>query len=178
MPIPASGNIAMTSPDHVGHTTSSSLPAIARLLIQVAVLAVVTSIVGCSGNGIPTFPVEGTVVLEDGTPVQTGTVEFNSTERDLTARGRIEADGTFTLTTFKEGDGAVAGVHDAVVVQLISTEDLPLHDHSHGPTIDPVYSHYDSAGLRFTVHDDRTNSIRIVLTAVDTEAKGSSAEVE
>jgi hypothetical protein len=132
--------------------------------------AIVVMTTGCSGNGIATYPVEGIVVLEDGTPVQTGTVEFNSLQQDLTARGKIQPDGTFRLTTFKDGDGAVPGIHDAVVVQLISTEDLPLHEHDHGPTIAPKYSHYDSAGLRFTVHDDRTNSLKVVLRKVTADS--------
>lgn len=143
--------------------------------LRIATLLSLAFFVGCSGNGIATYPVEGVVTLEDGTPLQTGTVEFNSIERDLTASGKIQSDGTFRLTTFKDGDGAVLGDHDAVVVQLISTEDLPLHDHDHGPTIDPKYSHYDSAGLSFTVHDDRTNAVRIVLTPVDEDSHGAES---
>ena len=143
--------------------------------LRMVALVSLTILVGCSGNGVATYPVEGIVTLEDGTPLQTGTVEFNSTEHDLTASGRIQSDGTFRLTTYKAGDGAVSGDHDAVVVQLISTEDLPLHDHDHGPTIDPKYSHYDSAGLRFTVHDDRTNSVKIVLTPVDENSHGDES---
>ncbi len=143
--------------------------------LRVATLFCLAVLVGCSGNGIATYPVEGIVTLEDGTPLQTGTVEFNSLEHDLTASGSIQSDGTFRLTTYKAGDGAVSGDHDAVVVQLISTEDLPLHDHDHGPTIDPKYSHYDSAGLRFTVHDDRTNAVKIVLTPVLGDSHGAES---
>jgi hypothetical protein len=143
--------------------------------LRVATLFCLAVLVGCSGNGIATYAVEGIVTLEDGTPLQTGTVEFNSLEHDLTASGSIQSDGTFRLTTYKAGDGAVSGDHDAVVVQLISTEDLPLHDHDHGPTIDPKYSHYDSAGLRFTVHDDRTNAVKIVLTPVQEDSHGAES---
>lgn len=143
--------------------------ALTVILLSLSVLA------GCSGNGIATYPVEGIVTLEDGTPLQTGTVEFNSLEHDLTASGSIQSGGTFSLTTFKDGDGAVSGDHDAVVVQLISTEDLPLHQHDHGPTIDPKYSHYDTAGLRFTVHEDRTNSVKIVLTPIDDDSHGTGS---
>lgn len=143
--------------------------------LRIANLLCLAVLVGCSGNGIATYPVEGIVTLEDGTPLQTGTVEFNSLEHDLTASGSIQSDGTFRLTTYKAGDGAVSGDHDAVVVQLISTEDLPLHDHDHGPTIDPKYSHYDSAGLRFTVHDDRTNAVKIVLTPVHEDSHGAES---
>lgn len=140
-------------------------------------LSLVVIATGCSSNDIPTYPVEGIVTLDDGTPVQTGTVEFNSLDQNLTARGSIQSDGTFRLTTFKDGDGAVAGAHDAVVVQLISTEDLSLHEHDHGPTIDPKFAHYDSAGLRFTVHTDRTNSIRVLLTPVKSDSENAESPV-
>jgi hypothetical protein len=122
---------------------------------------------GCSGSPVATWPVSGKVVLEDGTPLKTGTVEFASVDGVHTARGSIQSDGSFRLTTFSDGDGAVAGTHDAVVIQLISTEDLPLHQHDHGPTIDPRFAHYDSAGLEFTVQAEQDNEFRIVVTAVD-----------
>lgn len=170
-----SKNVITESPASMRAEITPPHPLRALSLFQLAVIAVVTTAMGCSGNGIPTCPVEGIVVLEDGTPVQTGTVEFNSLEKDLTARGSIQSDGTFRLTTFTDGDGAVAGIHDAVVVQLVSTEDLPLHEHDHGPTIDPKYAHYDSAGLQFTVRSDRTNSIRIVVTPV-TSGRTSTPE--
>lgn len=170
-----SKNVITESPASMRADIPTSLPVRALRLLQLAAIAVALTAVGCSGNGIPTCPVEGIVVLENGTPAQTGTVEFNSLERDLTARGSIQSDGTFRLTTFTDGDGAVAGIHNAVVVQLVSTEDLPLHEHDHGPTVDPKYAHYDLAGLQFTVQSDRTNSIRIVVTAV-TSGRTSTPE--
>src|SRR5262245_34303698 len=74
---------------------------------------------GC-GSGIPkTFPVKGRVVWKGGKPVDDGRIEFRSlSEPDLTAVGEIGSDGTFTLTTFKEGktrEGAVAGQHKVIV---------------------------------------------------------------
>ncbi len=125
---------------------------------------------GCSDSQVPTWPVSGTVVLEDGTPLETGTVEFASDDGVHTARGSIQSDGSFRLTTFSDGDGAVAGAHDAVVIQLISTEDLPIHQHDHGPTIDPRFAHYDSANLRFTVKPDEDNEFQLVVAEVDRNA--------
>lgn len=144
-----------------------SLPSI---LNGIAVLGtvLVMATAGCSNSEVPTVPVKGTVSLRDGTPVQTGTVEFNALDGDWTARGKINSDGTFYLSTFKDGDGAVPGVHDAVVVQLIATEDLPLHQHSHGPTVDPKYSHYDRAGLQFTIESGAENQISIQVDPVAT----------
>ena len=130
-------------------------------------LLLLIAVCGCSDNQVPTWPVSGKVVLEDGTPLETGTVEFASDDGIHTARGSIQSDGSFRLTTFRNGDGAVAGAHDAVVIQLISTEDLPIHEHDHGPTIDPRYAHYDSADLRFTVKADEDNVFRVVGAEVD-----------
>lgn len=112
------------------------------------------------------------VVLEDGTPLETGTVEFASDDGLHTARGKIQSDGSFRLTTFHKDDGAVAGNHDAVVIQLVSTEDLPIHQHDHGPTIDPKFAHYDSADLSFTVKPDENNEFRIVVAEVDPDTAG------
>ena len=72
----------------------------------------------------------------------------------------------FYLSTFTDGDGAVPGTHDAVVVQLIVTEDLPLHQHDHGPTVDPKYAHYDRAGLHYIVSSDSENQISIQVDPV------------
>lgn len=130
----------------------------AMQIVGAIVLLVAT---GCSSSEIPTVPVKGTVTLQDGTIVETGTVEFNAVEGGWTARGTIQPDGTFYLSTFSDGDGAVPGTHDAVVVQLIATEDLPLHQHNHGPTVDPKYAHYDRSGLQYIVKPDGENQISI-----------------
>jgi hypothetical protein len=134
--------------------------------IQIAGTIALLAAIGCSGSEVPTVPVKGTVTLRDGTAVETGTVEFNATEGDWTARGTIQPDGTFYLSTFTDGDGAVPGTHDAVVVQLIVTEDLPLHQHDHGPTVDPKYAHYDRAGLHYIVSSDSENQISIQVDPV------------
>lgn len=140
-----------------------SIPYAIRIVGTIALLAEI----GCSGSEAPTVPVKGTVTLRDGTAVQTGTVEFNATEGDWTARGTIQPDGTFYLSTFTDGDGAVPGTHDAVVVQLIATEDLPLHQHDHGPTVDPKYAHYDRSGLQYFVSSDSENQISVQLDPVE-----------
>ncbi len=150
-----------------GSTTNAARNIASRNTIHVVRMIVLLAAIGCSGSGVPTVPVKGTVTLRDGTAVQTGTVEFNATEGDWTARGTIQPDGTFYLSTFADGDGAVPGTHDAVVVQLIATEDLPLHQHDHGPTLDPKYAHYDRSGLQYTVKPDGENQISIQVDPVE-----------
>ena len=80
---------------------------------------------GCGGSGksyrqIPTdpaYPVKGRVLLSDGKPAKTGTVIFQPVERSgIEARGKIGNDGSFALTSRNDGDGALSGEYNFVVV--------------------------------------------------------------
>ncbi len=91
---------------------------------------VIALVFGCSGGGdFPTAPVTGKVICE-GKPVPHVMVFFEPTEvkqKGLTGRAGFaiaKEDGTFKLTTFKEGDGAVVG-HHRVRVGLPHREDFP-----------------------------------------------------
>src|SRR5262245_52525983 len=74
---------------------------------------------GCSTDPDKTYPVRGVVVYEDGQPVRElagGSVTFNPAEQGRAiASGSIEEDGSFVLSSKREGDGAVAGKHQAVI---------------------------------------------------------------
>jgi hypothetical protein len=79
-------------------------------------------LVSCPGCGAgagaqvgPTVPVKGRVTYQ-GKPLTQGTITFEPVDTGREANGNIGPDGTFVLTTFKEGDGAVAGVHRVGVV--------------------------------------------------------------
>jgi hypothetical protein len=64
---------------------------------------------GC-GDGRPTrVPVKGRVLI-DGKPLETGNIRFHSTEHRA-ASAKINADGSFTLSTYDFGDGVVTGEH-------------------------------------------------------------------
>jgi len=74
---------------------------------------------GC-GKGDGPFPVEGQVVWEDGTPAKElhlGSVIFDLPEKQTGAKGMIQSDGTFRLTTNKPDDGALAGEYKVMVVE-------------------------------------------------------------
>jgi hypothetical protein len=84
----------------------------------VAAGSLVGSGLGCnSGAGeLPALiPVKGKVTYK-GQPVTKGVIKF---EPDggfgRKASGQIQADGTFVLTTDKEGDGVVAGHHQVSI---------------------------------------------------------------
>ena len=131
-----------------------------RSLRSAAFVAVVLALAGCGDSGVRTFPVTGRVRLADGTPVQTGIVEFTSADRVNTARGKIDRDGNFEFS-------AVEGDHLAVVIQRIMTEDLPLHKHDHGPTVDPDFAHYRRSGLSFHVDAEDENNFDVVVRAIE-----------
>ncbi|MHB1559555.1 MAG: hypothetical protein ACYC61_19075 [Isosphaeraceae bacterium] len=62
------------------------------------------------------IPVKGKVTYK-GNPLTKGRVKFEPDGFGRNAYGKIQADGTFTLTTDKEGDGAVAGHHRVAVIE-------------------------------------------------------------
>ena len=64
---------------------------------------------GCRGGRLPVAPVQGKVLYR-GNPLQFGGVMFQPNVGPP-AKGKISSDGTFRLTTYREGDGAVVGTH-------------------------------------------------------------------
>ncbi|MEX0727614.1 MAG: hypothetical protein WEB58_01385 [Planctomycetaceae bacterium] len=76
------------------------------------------SITGCGGIDAPeTVPVSGTVTYK-GTPLTNGKVRFNPVDSKdgRPAEGSIGSDGAFTLSTYKDGDGARPGEYNVTVV--------------------------------------------------------------
>lgn len=63
---------------------------------------------GCN-RGPQMAPVTGKVTY-NGQPLTFGVVQFQSASGQP-ARGEIQSDGTFSLSTFRQGDGAVVGSH-------------------------------------------------------------------
>ena len=64
---------------------------------------------GCGGDRLSTAPVEGKVLYR-GEPLEFGSVLFQP-EAGPPATGTIGADGSFELSTYSNGDGAVIGKH-------------------------------------------------------------------
>lgn len=94
---------------------------------------------------MPTYEVAGTVVFEDGTKPMFGDIEFYSPQFEVNAHGKIKRDGTFTVSTFQDDDGAVIGYHEIVIMQQVGNYLLAKTDsrikHDHGSLIDR--SHFD-----------------------------------
>ncbi len=120
---------------------------------------------GCSGR-LATYPVQGQVQFLDGAPVRVGTIELKSLDHAVQARGEIQEDGSFTLSTFSDGDGAVAGKHACVVVQFVMAEEIASHRPSQLGVIDRRYNSYSTSGLSIEVLPQSSNRVVIEVAGV------------
>ena len=63
----------------------------------------------------------------------------------------IRADGTFELTTFEDGDGAVAGRHRVLVRAKRKAIDYTQEGVFPQPVIDPRFERYETSSLELEV---------------------------
>lgn len=141
---------------------------ISLLVICVCVLT------GCGNGKPPAYKTTGKVVFANGTTVKTGSVELKSREHSIQARGTIDDEGKFVLTTYRDGDGAIAGVHDCVVVQMVVVEDLKQRNHGVYGVVHPRFASYHSSGLTCTVEAKPGNEITLTVEGVGKLAEGGT----
>lgn len=113
-----------------------------------ALFALVLS-VGCSPE-VKIHPVAGKVLLSSGSPATRGVIEFRTFTEEgeiVNAFGEIQADGSFQLTTYEENDGALAGEHEAIVLDPASTDGGPVQ-RSLFPS---RYRAYETSDLKITI---------------------------
>ncbi|MEW4564905.1 hypothetical protein AB1K70_20435 [Bremerella sp. JC770] len=121
-----------------------------RLLRLAMVALFVLPLFGCEAS-VPTHPVTGTVMLGDGSLAGGGIIKFRTTSPDgetIKAHGLIQPDGSFRLTTFQEGDGALEGEHQAILfTPAISDGESTVAV----PSFPKRYRKYETSGLTFHV---------------------------
>ena len=127
-------------------------------------LPFVALMTGCFGSDRPeTFPVRGTVTYR-GKPVGEAHVQFIS-KTAPPATGITDASGHFSLRTFEQGDGAVAGEHTVLVTK---NEQVDPNDKSSYPahrSVLPVrYGRVTSSPLTATVAAEGDNEFPFDLT--------------
>jgi hypothetical protein len=149
-------------------------PHLSRRVLLVLASAVVSA--GCSDGRLPTYPVSGQVIFEDGSPVHVGTVELKSREHNIHARGEIGTDGRFSLSTYESGDGAVAGKHDCVVVQMVMVEEISGFRHSTDGVVHPRFGSYRTSELLADVAEKRTNELKITVGRLSDRPTHSAGE--
>lgn len=120
-----------------------------RMQLVRGVLSIIV-LAGCGSDRVPTYPVSGKVLFEDGSPVKYGTIEAES-QYGTTAVGTIQEDGSFVLGTYASDDGAAEGPNNVIVMQLISADMIQRHQKDHGAPIDPVFASYDTSPLKIEV---------------------------
>jgi hypothetical protein len=90
--------------------------------------AVFAACLACTfvGCGPDYYPVTGTITLHDGSPLTKGLVIFERIDEGppMTARGEIQPDGRYSLSTEQPGDGMPVGRYK-VVINPLDTSDVP-----------------------------------------------------
>jgi|YNPMSStandDraft_1061717.scaffolds.fasta_scaffold34552_2 hypothetical protein len=114
--------------------------------------------VGLIGCGGPTLcPVQGRIMYTDGTPAKElagYTVTFESVDQAATADkpgisgwGEVKSDGTFQISTYRPGDGAVPGRHRVAINPPPSLSDEPPTP----PVIPLKYASFETSGLEVQI---------------------------
>lgn len=133
-----------------------------KLLSRLSLLAMAAAIVWIAGCHSGMYPVRGTITFDDGqqaSPLAGGFVTFQSLDGQVSSQGAIEPDGSFTLSTQAEDDGALPGRYRVLVTPP------PHHgDERHRaiPIIDPQYSDPRTSGLEAVV-EEKSNQVQLRL---------------
>lgn len=87
---------------------------------MVVALSLLPLCAGCGSSsasqGAATLPVKGKVMFK-GQPLKKGTITFEPDGAGKNASGEIQPDGTFVMSTYTAGDGAVVGNHRVAVAR-------------------------------------------------------------
>ncbi len=121
--------------------------------------------IGCGSDEVPIYPVSGRVLFEDGDPVRLGTVELESLNYGTTASGKIQEDGSFVLGTYTANDGAAAGEHRAIIVQIVVNDGTFQHTKDHGRKVPQRYGDYATSRLFVNVFIDTQNDVQLKLSS-------------
>lgn len=122
-------------------------------------------LVGCGRSGPHTIPISGRVTYQ-GKPVSTGEVRYVPQDGSARqARGTLDSNGEFRLTTYALNDGALPGDYQIAVISLEPHVGEPGRDESQAaaaPRAIPArksrvperYGKAETSGLSDHVDDD------------------------
>ena len=149
------------------HSSDRMISISARSLVAFSLLAILF-MSGCGNGQLQTYPVSGQLKFEDGTVPRFGDIEFYNATHKINARGKINRDGTFTVSTYGEDDGAVVGKHRIVIIQIVGSQFLAHNKeseqivHDHGKLINQRYGDYRTSDLECTIVD-KENKVELTL---------------
>ena len=104
-------------------------------------LAIALAITGCSQPKF--YPVRGKVIIFAVGPLTDGEIRFRPVSRpNLVATGKVQKDGTFSLSTPDHGEGVLEGDCQVAIVVEPASGKRPIAER---------YSDYSTSGLSYTV---------------------------
>lgn len=134
-----------------------------RSVPMVSVICAAAFLVGCQDDGhLELAPVTGMVTM-DGEPLTQGAVIFTP-ERGQLAHGEIASDGSFSLSTYGENDGATLGKHQVAIV-VLEGEDEFESEVPRKWLIPRRYGAGATSGLTFEVKSGETNEAKFNLSS-------------
>ena len=131
---------------------------ISKMRLSLGIVLIAISISGCSGPKL--IPVMGKVTYQ-GKPLEFGSVMFQPSGEAEPARGKIQNDGTFVLTTHAEGDGCAPG---SCQVRVTCYEGQKSGADSLGALLIPKkYTRFGTSGVSFDVSLEMPQPVLIEL---------------
>ena len=146
---------------------SSDRPPAKNLLPATLALALLATL-GCGGDGIPTYRVEGTLKYIGTEETLPGAgVELrpsNPAEGEYrgSIAGRVGVDGKIVFTTFEPGDGVPAGKHQVMLMEPPRPRGWDIDRQGPPPRKIPIkYRSYKTSGITLTVEPGGENRLDI-----------------
>ena len=147
----------------------------ASLVIAAAAVALASP--GCGqSDRVAVFPVHGQLTFEGKPMTGGGSIALIAVggQQGKTAGGEVKPDGTFSLTTYEEGDGSMPGEFRVVVTQVVVKEPDASEDGqavASGPVsvvaederIPGVYSDHQNSPLTARVEANSENELNLDL---------------
>jgi hypothetical protein len=118
-------------------------------------VAVAVALLGLAGCGQRLYPVRGKVVWENGAEAREldgGLVVCEAVAGGAGVRGDIQKDGSFQLSTYKEGDGVLPGKYRVAVVEYSPREPPPP------PIMDRTFAKVETSRLEIDI-ERKTNEV-------------------
>lgn len=143
------------------------MPRLVRAAAATAAAVFCVSLVGCGNGKPPTVPASGTVMFKKSTPAAGALVVFHpsdpAVEKQIGGKpfGKVNDDGTFTLTSYAEGDGAPEGEYGVTIDWRAKGKEggFSLGDGggAGAPKLNPKYSNPQQPFTKVTVKKGDTN---------------------
>lgn len=154
-----------TPPEFRETRTASNIHIRAQHAFAILLVVFLAANLGCD-HGPAMMPVTGQVKY-NGKPLEFGSIYFQPASGQP-ARGDIQSDGTFTLSTYRLNDGAVLGSHKVRISCYESQKPgtpKAAGEQTLGKLLIPQkYTLLDQSGLTAEVTKDRTEPFAFELT--------------